>query len=353
MTSAYLYDLPPERIAQRPVLPYDSAKLLLVDREGGALSERQFKDLPNSVGAADLFVFNNTKVLPARLFGRFDGGGGMEVLLVRRESDVRWICLGKPLKKFRDGRVLRFEHGLEARVLQRIGEQQVLLQFSTNEAASAEALLRKSGVMPIPPYIRGGVADQKDSSDYQTFFAEHEGSVAAPTASLHFTPELVRALKEKGCGIEFVTLHLGTASFLPLWNEGQEPGQTLTPPGEERGFFDAAAYRRIVGHKERGGRVIAVGTSAVRLVESAVRLASVPESGIVEVKTDLFIQPGFEFRVVDALVTNFHQPRTTHLLLVEAFMGRDLLSQSYDFALGNEFRFLSYGDGMFISGRRR
>ncbi|MBN8550789.1 MAG: S-adenosylmethionine:tRNA ribosyltransferase-isomerase, partial [Deltaproteobacteria bacterium] len=175
----------------------------------------------------------------------------------------------------------------------------------------------------------------------------NEGSVAAPTASLHFTPQLMEAIRAVGCGVEFVTLHLGTASFLPLWNEGEEAAVEPTRPGREHGFFDTRLLSKIEETKARGGRVIAVGTSVVRLLETVARRES-NGSGVQHFASDLFIEPGFEFRYVDAMVTNFHQPRTTHLLLVQAFMGRDLLARSYEFALGHEFRFLSYGDGMLI-----
>lgn len=349
MKAPFVYDLPPERIAQRPVVPYDSAKLLAVHRGADSLVATSFASLPSLLRPSDVLVFNNTKVLPARLFGTFaDGGSALEILLVEAESPDRWICLGRPLRRFREGRELIFSEGLRARVERRVDAQRALLQFvSDSSEHAASELLRAAGVMPIPPYIRRGVGDDSDRNDYQTFFAEHEGSIAAPTASLHFTADLVSRIQDRGVRIEFVTLHLGAASFLPLWNSGEEETVAPSPPGEERGFFHAEALERLLRVRGDGGRVIAVGTSAMRLLETAAR--TVPQgSGVVNLRTDLFIQPGFEFKLVDALVTNFHQPRTTHLLLVEAFLGRSLLQRSYEFALANAFRFLSYGDGMFI-----
>lgn len=347
----FSYDLPQDRIAQRPAVPYDSAKLLLLDRSAETMRESVFAEFQEALRPEDVLVFNNTRVLPARLFGKFagEGGGEVELLLLEPRGEHRWLCLGRPLKRFKKGRELQFANGLSAHVLDREGAQHVLVEFFSKDSASAAgALLRQSGVMPIPPYIRKGMADQRDRDDYQTFFAEHEGSVAAPTASLHFTPELLTRIRARGCGVAFVTLHLGTASFLPLWSNSMELSDAPVPPGLERGFFQSEVLPKLIAAKQRGGRVVAVGTSVARLLESAARMQSLPQ-GVVELATDLFIQPGFEFKLVDALVTNFHQPRTTHLLLVEAFIGRSLLSRSYEYAMQNNFRFLSYGDGMFIS----
>ena len=193
--------------------------------------------------------------------------------------------------------------------------------------------------MPIPPYIRGGKSDEQDTLDYQTHFAKAagNGSIAAPTASLHFTPELVATIKSKGIQMINLTLHVGLASFLPLWNDSVE---NLTPPGKEEFVVEESTWQTISNHKSTGGRVIAVGTTVVRALESRVRE--------MEGETELFITPGFDFKMVDAMVTNFHQPATTHLLLVEAFIGKNLLRESYEYAIRNDFRFLSYGDGMLL-----
>lgn len=348
MAVPFCYDLPLDRIAQRPVHPYDQAKMLVVDRAQGELEESKFSSISAFLRKEDLLVFNNTKVFPARLFGHFGGDGGqVELLLLEQRDDATWICLGRPLKRFKVGKTLEFSGELRAEVLERISSHHVLLRFSVPSSKSLSETMRHAGVMPIPPYIRRGVGDGHDLSDYQTFFAQHEGSVAAPTASLHFTPELLAGIKQVGCSIEYVTLHLGTASFLPLWNDGQELHQPAMPPGEERGFFDVSLLNRLREVKQRGGRVVAIGTSVVRLLETIAR-QDVQSSGLHEFRSNLFIEPGFDFKFVDALVTNFHQPRTTHLLLVQAFMGQQLLERSYEYALAHEFRFLSYGDGMLI-----
>lgn len=349
MNAPFCYELPAERIAQRPVEPYDQAKMLVVQRSHARLEESRFGSIASYLKPADVLVFNNTKVLPARLFGCFaEGGGEVEILLLECRSESAWVCLGRPLKRFKEGRILEFANGLRAQVSERISSHHVLLDFSAPRGRSLKEEMRKAGVMPIPPYIRRGLGDAKDLHDYQTFFAQHEGSVAAPTASLHFTPELVDKIRALGCAIEFVTLHLGTASFLPLWNEGEESEKAPAHPAEERGFFDADLIGRLQAARARGGRVVAVGTSVVRILETIAR-SDCSAPGVRDLKCDLFIEPGFEFRLVDCLVTNFHQPRTTHLLLVQAFMGKNLLDASYAYALQHDFRFLSYGDGMLVS----
>jgi len=347
MTAPFCYELPPERIAQRPTRPYDQAKMLVIDRNAGAFKHSQFSEIASFLRPEDLLVFNNTKVLPARLFGAFAGEGGqVEILLLEQRAAESWVCLGRPLKRFTTNRILEFSNSVRAQVLERLNAHNVLLKFSVADGLNLHEQLRLSGVMPIPPYIRRGVGDIADVDDYQTFFAQHEGSVAAPTASLHFTPKVFAAIKQAGCDVAYVTLHLGTASFLALWSVGEE-AQPPARPGEERGFFDGELLRTAKAAKAKGGRVIAVGTSVVRLLETIVR-SGASRTGIQEVRSDLFIEPGFDFKLVDALVTNFHQPRTTHLLLVQAFMGGELLQSTYDSALMSDYRFLSYGDGMLI-----
>ncbi|NLF25806.1 MAG: tRNA preQ1(34) S-adenosylmethionine ribosyltransferase-isomerase QueA [Deltaproteobacteria bacterium] len=344
---AYNYQLSPDRIAQRPVHPYDTAKLLTVNRREAKIEDSNFTCLPRLLRAGDLLVFNDSRVIPARFLGKMAGrDASLEVLLVHRQSGGIWRCLGKPLKKFKPGSLLVFEEGLRAKVLERVSEQEVLLEFfCEDEAVDLNSLMSRVGQMPIPPYIRRGRADESDRLDYQTIFASRDGSIAAPTASLHFTPELITGLKEARCQIAYATLHVGTASFLPLWDEVGEGVTRLKAPAAETYGFCSELLSKMVETKARGGRVIAVGTTMVRALESMVRHRAC--SGAF-VETDLFILPGFEFKVVDALITNFHQPRTTHLLLVQAFMGRLLLERSYQHALSNEYRFLSYGDGMFI-----
>lgn len=334
----YQYDLPADKIAQRPVYPYDQAKLLLVDKGASSLNESVFTDIADFLQSSDLLVFNDTAVKPARLFGRFaDSGGQVEVLLVNELADNSWQCLARPLKKFHAGRQIKFSEELSATIGER---EDNLINLSFNSAEH----LASVGTMPIPPYIRGGHSDEQDKLDYQTHFAKTAAgddggnSIAAPTASLHFTPELMSKIKDKGVQTINLTLHVGLASFLPLWNDSVED---LSPPGREEFKVAEDTWATISQHRSSGGRVIAVGTTVVRALESQARN--------LQGETDLFITPGFQFKIVDALVTNFHQPATTHLLLVEAFIGKDLLASSYDYALNNNFRFLSYGDGMLLA----
>ena len=350
LSEIFSYELPQDRIAQRPVMPYDQAKLLVVRRDTGVINNVEFSDLPDLLGPKDLLVFNNSRVIPARLMGTITKTNtAAEVVLHREIGPDLWVCLGKPLRKFGRNSRLEFSDGVQATVLDRLGGREVLLKFQTPGDVGIRGLLDKIGLMPIPPYIRGGVADDQDRKDYQSMFAAHDGSIAAPTASLHFTPELLVKLNKKGISIEYVTLHVGPASFLALWDQGQDGAVAkAAPPGKEDLVFSEALLQRLRSWKAGGGRVIAVGTTVVRALESlaAVGAGSCKDGDILN--TDLFIYPGFKFNLVDALVTNFHQPRTTHILLVQALLGRVLLKQSYDYALQNDFRFLSYGDGMAI-----
>lgn len=326
----FTYDLPKDRIAQRPIYPYHDAKLLVVDREANSISEDTFYNIDKHLEPSDLLVFNNSKVRPARLFGRLaDTGGEIELLTLEEQFPGVWQCLGRPLKKLKAGTQIEFEEGLSGTVQERVGAQKVIVQFSSSS-------LDETGVMPIPPYIRQGRGDEQDVNDYQTYFAEVEGSVAAPTASLHFTPELVAKLDQFGCQREFVTLHVGPPSFLPLGD---------AQPGEERYFCSADLIAKLVDAKKEGRRVIGVGTTVARVLETVAL-----EEGVAnrEGETDLFIEPGHEFKFLDGLITNFHQPGTTHLLLVEAFAGKTMVSALYDYAINNDFRFLSYGDGVLL-----
>lgn len=335
----FFYELPSERIAQRPVHPPHDAKLLVVDRRSGSLASTSFLNITDYLQPSDIIVFNDTRVIPARFFGKFeDSPGEVEILLVENMGESRWRCIGRPLRRFREGRVIELGKGLFARMCRRVGEKLVEIEFFSVGQEAPELLMKELGLMPIPPYIRSGRSDARDRLDYQTIFARDDGSVAAPTASLHFTDVLIGKLREEtGCSIEFLTLHVGTASFLPL--DVQEG--SFVPPGSER-YLVPSALAAKARKKGEGQRVIAVGTTVVRALESACR-----QSGETS-ETSLFIQPGFRFEAVDCLVTNFHQPGTTHLLLLEAFMGRELLKRSYEYALESGYRFLSYGDGMIV-----
>jgi S-adenosylmethionine:tRNA ribosyltransferase-isomerase len=315
--------------------------MLLVNRERGEILDKHFYDLPELLTSRDRLVFNDTRVIPARLFGTLEPGGQgvVEILLVEKISDSRWVCLGRPLRKIRaKGRVI-FSPTLWCEVVPDSGAlDRVTVEFHTESSTHISMAIAEHGCMPIPPYIRGGKGDELDEIDYQTIFATHPGSVAAPTASLHFNDELMKRLKgESGCEVSRVTLHVGTASFLPVLDDD---GQ-LVRPGSERFHVSEETQRDVMTTKDAGGRVVAVGTTVVRALES---VAQAPDGGT----TELFITPGHTFRCVDSLITNFHQPGTTHLLLVESLLGHELLEKVYRHALNNDYRFLSYGDGMFI-----
>jgi S-adenosylmethionine:tRNA ribosyltransferase-isomerase len=346
----YSYELPDERIAQRPVYPPDSAKMLVVFRELNQLHNSTFASIADYLKRGDILVFNDTRVIPARLFGRLDDpdqGLPIEIVLVEETSLGEWSALGFPMRKIRAAKEIFFSPELSATVLPTAAtEDRVRLKFKGEsfgvEVQSAiTALIYKHGTMPIPPYIRGGRGDDMDLHDYQSILAKHEGSIAAPTASLHFTAELLEDIRKvTGEAIEKVTLHVGTASFQPIYVNG-----VLRRPAEERFCVSPDTLKRLTEQKAKGGRVIAVGTTVVRALESAVRSDKVSKD---LAQTGLFIEPGFEFKIVDGLITNFHQPRTTHLLLVEALIGGALIDASYRSALSNNYRFLSYGDGMLI-----
>ncbi len=262
------YELPEERIAQRPVYPYDHAKMLVVDRAKGSLQELRFADLPEIVSPRDCFVFNNSKVIPARLHGVLqETGGAAEVLLLRCLDPVpsaeQWICLGKPSRRLVPGAIVKVGTELVVRVLRRLEGNEFVAELCSE--APLRSLLQKVGMMPIPPYIRKGISDRKDGEDYQTPFGTVEGSVAAPTASLHFTPAVMDRLCDKGCKVLNCTLHLGQASFLPLW---REPGDPVRPPASELLSFSEEVRNTILEHRQNGGRIVAVGTSMVRALET-------------------------------------------------------------------------------------
>lgn len=338
----YSYVLPEERIAQRPVHPPESAKMLVVNRVGQSLRHSIFSEITSCLKPSDHLVFNDTKVIPARLFGRLESESGyeVEVVLLEEKAPHDWTALGFPMRKIRQSSRVFFNDKLSAKVLPSPIDDRLLLRFQSPDPSETSSRLLEHGTMPIPPYIREGRGDEQDRIDYQSIFAERPGSVAAPTASLHFSQTLMDKIRnEVGCRIDTLTLHVSTASFQPIFVNGE-----LRPPGTERYSVPNALTQSLLSTKQNGGRVIAVGTTVVRALESAARDA---ESGQGE-ETSLFIQPGFEFKLVDALITNFHQPRTTHLLLVEAILGKELLHNVYETALNTSYRFLSYGDGMFI-----
>jgi S-adenosylmethionine:tRNA ribosyltransferase-isomerase len=345
------FDLPAERIALRPAQPRDSAKLLVAGPD--SFEDRIVRDLPKLLKSGDLLIFNDTKVMPAALTGRRIGRGEaepkIEVLLHQRIDGSRFKAFAKPGKRLQAGDRIRF--GDEGRVcflgsldatVEAKDEAEITLAFDFHGAILDEAIAER-GRMPLPPYIAGKrPADEQDFSDYQTMFAKKEGAVAAPTAGLHFTPGLLSSLQEAGIAYEFVTLQVGAGTFLPVKVEDTKDHHMHAEWGE----VTPDTIARIGETKKRGGRIVAVGTTSLRLLESAARSGKLePFSGF----TDIFITPGFTFRVADLLLTNFHLPRSTLFMLVCAFAGTERMKQAYAHAIAHEYRFYSYGDACLLT----
>jgi len=344
----YDYNLPDELIAQVPLPDRDKSRLLVVDRSTGSLKDRHFFDLPELLFPGDLLVVNNTRVIPARLFGRKESGGRIEILVLEhrneesRKPTTRW-CLLRSSKRPRKGGHLFFEKDLSG-VVENLGEDG-LIQITFEGPQSIDSLLEERGMMPLPPYIRRQEKDrlfELDRERYQTVFAERRGAVAAPTASLHFTRELLARLEQAGISIVYVTLHVGHGTFRPVRTRDIRDHQL----GYEEYDLDPETAQAIERSKSEGRRVVAVGTTVVRTLESVAGSKGALKSG--RGKTDLLITPGFPFKVVDALITNFHLPRSSLLFLVSAFAGLDLIKKAYQTAITKAYRFYSYGDAMLI-----
>lgn len=344
--SDFDFHLPPERIATRPARPRSSARLLVA--EGDAITDGHVFDLPDWLRPGDRLVLNDTKVIPARLTGtrhRKSAQGLTQarigVTLLEPQADGSWTALIKPLKKVADGEVIRFSDALSATMVAR-AEGQGRLRFNLT-GDDFDAALAEAGAMPLPPYIEAlRPADARDKDDYQTVWAERKGAVAAPTASLHFDAALLAALEARGVGFTKVTLHVGAGTFLPVKVEDV----TTHRMHAEWGEVSETAAAEIAATKVAGGRVIPVGTTALRLIETAAR-----ETGVIrpwQGETDIFIYPGFDFKVTDALMTNFHLPRSTLLMLVSALMGQERILRIYDHAVTNGYRFFSYGDASLL-----
>jgi S-adenosylmethionine:tRNA ribosyltransferase-isomerase len=331
------YELPPELIAQTPLGDRSASRLLVLDAGGDSLLDRHMRELPDLLQAGDLLVFNDTRVLPARLFGRKDSGGEVEVLIERVLGTHEARAQVRASKSLRDGRGIVFADGSHARVLEREGEF-YRLRFETPEPL--ERLLARIGHIPLPPYIRR--ADTaSDAERYQTVFARVSGAVAAPTAGLHFDQALLDALVARGVALDWITLHVGAGTFQPL--RVDDPRQHVMH--SEWLNVGAELVDRIRRTKAAGGRVIAVGTTVVRALEAASRDGELaPFSG----ETRIFIFPGYRIRSVDALITNFHLPESTLLMLVSAFAGRERILAAYRHAVAERYRFFSYGDAMLI-----
>lgn len=337
--SDFSFDLPEELIAQTPTEKRDASRLLCLDKKTGAIEHHHFYDLPDLLREGDCLVLNNSRVLPARLIGMRPSGGAIELVLLRDLGENRWECLSRPGRKTRPGQKIIFGEGeLQAVVEETVSGGNRIVRFSY-EGIFLE-VLERLGKMPLPPYIR---QELKDPERYQTVYSKELGSAAAPTAGLHFTQDLLETIRKKGILTEFVTLHVGLGTFRPVKEEEIEDHEMhsefcMIPPET------ADAVNRT---RKNGGRIIAVGTTSCRTLESFSR-----EDGTLEAAsgwTDIFIYPGYRFKCIDALITNFHLPESTLIMLVSALAGRENILNAYHIAVAERYRFFSFGDAMFIS----
>lgn len=351
---AFDFDLPDELIALRPASPRDAAKLLHVSPDGH-LTDKIIRDLTSYLSKGDVLVVNDTRVIPAKLTGtriretsegsEQNQGAQIELNLIERQGAGIWKCLLKPAKKVKAGDVILFENKdgdpFPATVLEKM-QGEAIIDFSLS-LDKMDTLLGLIGSMPLPPYIAGKrTPDEKDNHDYQTLFAEHDGAVAAPTAGLHFTPHLQAELEAKGVEICRVTLHVGAGTFLPVKAENTDDHEMHAEWGEVK----PEVAEKLNNSKKGGHKVCCVGTTSLRLLESATR-----EDGLIEPfadATDIFIKPGYRFRAADMLLTNFHLPKSTLFMLVSAFSGLNTMKKAYDYAVQNKYRFYSYGDACLL-----
>jgi S-adenosylmethionine:tRNA ribosyltransferase-isomerase len=333
-TSDFDYNLPESSIAQTPAEPRDSARLLVLHRETGELQHRIFRDVTDYLRAGDLLVLNQTRVIPARIYARKETGGRVELLLLRRRDELTWEALvgGKGL---RVGKLLKVEDGPEVEVMEILDRSERVIKFSE----PIEPYFSRVGNVPLPPYIREKLSDPER---YQTVYAREPGSAAAPTAGLHFTPRLIEELQIKGVKIAYVTLHVGLDTFAPVMEDDPQEHKIHSEwcelPQETADLINQT--------KQNGGRVVAVGTTSVRTLESA----TIGKNGILSYlgATSVFILPGYQFQVVDAMITNFHLPKSTLIMLVSAFAGRERILETYRIAIQEGYRFYSFGDALII-----
>lgn len=332
--SSYDYQLPKNLIAQKPTSPRDHARLLQLDKISGQLSHQHFFDLPQLLQSGDVLVFNNSKVIPARLQGKKETGGAVEIFLlakIKRSQINSWQCLIGG--KVKPGQIIILNKKIQAQAIDKLDEKTWAVEFNATDAE-----IFKLGETPLPPYIK----TKSKLIDYQTVFAKELGSVAAPTAGLHFTKKLLRQLKRRGVQIEFVTLHVGLGTFLSVETEDILKHQMHSELAE----IDSATAKRLNEAKKKGQRIIAVGTTAARTLESfavaTLKLKAQRRS------TDIFIYPSYQFKFVDGLITNFHLPKSTLLMLVSALAGKANIDRAYQVAIQKKYKFFSFGDGMLI-----
>jgi S-adenosylmethionine:tRNA ribosyltransferase-isomerase len=334
-TSDFDYDLPVSFIAQTPIEPRDSSRLLVLNRSNGMVEHRRFKEIGQYLHNGDLLVVNRTRVIPARIFARKPTGGSVEILLIRREDILTWECLvgGKGLTA---GKQITIKNGPSAEIISELEGSRRRIRFTE----PVETYFPIIGNVPLPPYIHEPL---KDPERYQTVFAQDPGSVAAPTAGLHFTERLMDELKSGGVNFAEVTLHVGLDTFAPVTEDDPEQHQIHTEWCE----IPPEAVDAITKTRQSGSRVIAVGTTSVRTLESAARVG---KDGIISYSgpTNLYILPGYKFKLVDAMITNFHLPKSTLIMLVSAFAGREQILHAYEIAKKEGYRFYSFGDAMFI-----
>jgi S-adenosylmethionine:tRNA ribosyltransferase-isomerase len=340
-TSDFNYDLPESSIAQTPSEPRDSSRLLVLNRANENIEHKIFRDIVDYLQPNDLLVVNRTRVIPARIFAKKETGGQVELLLLRRRDELTWEALvgGKGL---RVGKKMFIVNGPQAEILEILEGSERLIKFSE----PIDPYFSKVGNIPLPPYIHEKLSDPER---YQTVYSRDVGSAAAPTAGLHFTPQLLDLLKEKGVKIAYVTLHVGLDTFAPVTEDNPEEHKIHTEwcelPQETADLINLT--------KLSGGRVIAVGTTSVRTLESAASQSSIgnhtPKIDSFIGSTDIFILPGYQFKIVDAMITNFHLPKSTLIMLVSAFAGREKILETYNLAIQEGYRFYSFGDAMFIS----
>ena len=336
--SDFYFDLPERLIAQTPLQQRDSSKLLCLDKNNGDVKHCHFFDLPDFLKEGDCLVLNDSRVLPARLIGSRSTGGSVELVLLRDLGDGKWECLSRPGRKTKPGTQLQFGDGILTATVEDVTDGGNRIVKFHYEGIFLE-ILEQLGKMPLPPYI---TEELQDSERYQTVYSREIGSSAAPTAGLHFTPELLDKIKEKGVKICYVTLHVGLGTFRPVKEENIEDH----PMHSEFCIIPGETAKTVNETKANGGRVICVGTTSCRTVESFTR------DGLLQAEsgwTNIFIYPGYEFKCVDCLVTNFHLPESTLIMLVSALAGRENVLNAYNTAVENEYRFFSFGDAMFIS----